>query len=273
MKKDFIKMHGLGNDFAIFDGRDGKFQLSRDQIRLLADRRRGIGCDQLIVLEAPKDARASVFMRIYNIDGSEAEACGNATRCVARLIMAEGVKSETTIQTVAGLLATWDRGEVGVTVDMGEIKTRWDQIPLARAVDTLQVPLGSEFGNPVAVNIGNPHAVFFVDNADAIDLATVGPALETHPMFPAKVNVEFAHVIAPDKIRIRVWERGSGITQACGSAACAAVAAGVLRGLSQRNATVVLDGGELGFIWRPEDDHMLMTGGTTEVYRGTIDIL
>lgn len=273
MKKEFIKMHGLGNDFAIFDGRDGKLQLSPDQIRLLADRRRGIGCDQLIVLEPPKDARASVFMRIYNIDGSEAEACGNATRCVARIMMAEAGKSEITIQTVAGLLATRDSGDDGITVDMGEIKTRWDQIPLARAVDTLHVPLGSEFGSAVAINIGNPHAVFFVDDADAIDLAGVGPVLETHPMFPAKVNVEFAHVIAPDKIRMRVWERGSGITQACGSAACATVAAGVLRGMTERNANVLLDGGMLSFVWRESDGHMLMTGGTTEVYRGVTEIL
>lgn len=266
-------MHGLGNDFAIFDGRDGKFQLSRDQIRLLADRRRGIGCDQLIVLEPPKIASANVFMRIYNIDGSEAEACGNATRCVARLIMTETGRSEITIQTVAGLLATWNRGEGEITVDMGEIKTRWEQIPLARDVDTLHVPLGLEYGSAVAINIGNPHAVFFVDDADIIDLPRVGPLLETHTMFPAKANIEFAHIINRQKIRMRVWERGSGITHACGSAACATVAAGVLRGLSERRASVVLDGGELDFVWREEDDHILMTGGTTEVYRGTIDIL
>lgn len=273
MKKSFIKMHGLGNDFVIFDGRDGNFKLAHDQIRMIADRRWGIGCDQLIVMEPAKDASADVFMRIYNIDASEAEGCGNATRCVARLMMDETGKDKMVIQTVAGLLVAEAAGGRGITVDMGEIRTGWQQIPLVRDVDTLNVPV-EQFGyrNPVAINIGNPHAVFFVENADAVALAEVGPHIETDPMFPAKVNVEFAHILSRHEIRMRVWERGSGITQACGTAACATVAAAVRRGLADRQATVKLDGGDLHFVWRESDNHMLMTGITAEVFRGEIEI-
>ncbi len=273
MKKTFIKMHGLGNDFVIFDGREDLMHLKPDQIRKIANRRTGVGCDQLIVMEPPKNRAADVFMRIYNIDGSEAEACGNATRCVARLVMDQTRANSIIIETIAGLLAIADRGKEGITVDMGRIKTGWQEIPLAREVDTLSVPL-SEGGlsNPVAINIGNPHAVFFVEDADKVNLETVGPRIETHAMFPAKINVEVAHVISRQHLRMRVWERGSGITMACGTAACATVAAAVLKGLADRVATVTLDGGDLTFVWRESDDHMLMTGPVAESFYGEIEI-
>ena len=273
MTYPFIKMHGLGNDFVVLDARDGKMDLSPAQARSIADRRTGVGCDQLIVLE-PTD-RADVFMRIRNPDGGEAEACGNATRCVASQLMAETGKDRIVIETVAGLLEASDAGHGLFSVDMGPANLDWDQIPLAKEMDTLHVDVqvgpdsAPVLSDPVAVNMGNPHAVFFVDNVDAVDLQTVGPILEHHPMFPERANISVAQVISNGAIRMRVWERTAGITRACGSAACAVLVAAARRGLTGRGAEVMLDGGSLKIAWR-EDGHVMMTGPVATSFAGEL---
>jgi diaminopimelate epimerase len=274
MKNKFVKMHGLGNDFAIFDGRGRPVHLSPEVIRAISDRRTGIGFDQMVIIDPPKSTDSDVFLRIYNGDGSEVGACGNATRCIARLLMDELKKPSVILETKAGRLEGARRGE-GVTVDMGKVYLEWKEIPLSRQEDTIS--LSVEEGvlrHPVAVNVGNPHAVFFVQHNDIekLPLETLGPRVENHPLFPEKVNVEIAHVIDPDTIRMRVWERGVGITQACGTGACAVAVAGVRRGLTQRRVNVVLDGGALEIEWRESDGHVLMTGAVAEVYRGEIEL-
>jgi diaminopimelate epimerase len=229
----------------------------------------------LIVLE-PSD-RADVFMRIRNPDGGEAEACGNATRCVASQLMAETGRDKVTIETVAGLLEASDAGNGLYTVDMGPARLDWDQIPLASAMDTLHVDCQAGpdsapvLSDPVAVNMGNPHAVFFVDNVDTIDLPTVGPILEHHPVFPERANISIAHIISNGAIRMRVWERTAGITRACGSAACAVLVAAARRGLTGRGAEVMLDGGSLKIAWR-EDGHVMMTGPVATSFAGDLSL-
>lgn len=268
----FQKMHGLGNDFVVLDARDGAIGLSAAQRRWIADRRRGIGCDQLIVLEPPRDRLADVFMRIHNPDGGEAGACGNATRCVAAKIMAEKRTSHVIVQTVAGLLDAEAADDDRIAVDMGVVRLDWREIPLAEACDTLHLPLSlGPLSDPVGVNVGNPHAVFFVADAERVDIAALGPVLERHKLFPERANIEMAQIVAPDRIRMRVWERGAGITQACGSGACATLVAAARRKLTGRRATVVLDGGELEIEWLP-DNHVRMTGGWAESFRGEIDL-
>ena len=208
-------------------------------------------------------------MEIRNADGAEVEACGNATRCVAKLLIAETGRHRVTIETIAGQLHGV-ADACGYTVDMGVARTDWQSIPLARECDTLTVPLGrDDVPPPVATNIGNPHATFFVEDAEAIDLASVGPELEHDPMFPARANIGFASVTARNTLRLRVWERGVGITRACGSAACAAVVASVRRGLTDRSIRIDMDGGPLFMQWL-ETGHVLMTGAATEVYQGTL---
>ena len=227
----FTKMHGLGNDFVIVDGRDGDLAIGGTQARAIGDRRRGVGFDQLLILEPAKDAAADLFMRILNPDGSEAEACGNGTRCVAARVMDELGRDTLNIETVAGVLATTTGADGLVTVDMGPANLEWRQIPLAVEADTLHLDIeNGPLRDPVAVNIGNPHMVFFVDDADAIDVAGLGPALESHPLYPERTNVEICSLSGPDQLRMRVWERGAGITQACGSGACAAGVAAARRG-------------------------------------------
>ena len=266
----FIKMHGLGNDFVIIDGRGDGFSLSRDGVRAIADRRRGVGCDQLIVMENPPSVDADVFMRIYNPDGSESGACGNATRCVASLVMAECAETHIIIETISGLLDCENLGGGLYSVDMGPARLDWRDIPVSNAIDTdhLNIEAGP-LNDPVAVNMGNPHAVFMVDNAEAIDLEAFGPLIEHHKMFPERTNVEAVHVIDEGRIRMRVWERGAGITQACGSGACAALVATARRGLTGRKADVVLDGGTLTIEWLP-DNNVLMTGPVATSFSGTI---
>ena len=268
---DFIKMHGLGNDFVILDGRDGSLQLSRDAVRAISDRRSGVGCDQFIIMEPPVDSSADVFMRIYNPDGSEAGACGNATRCVASLVMAERGQSHAIVQTISGLLDCENLGDGLYSVDMGPVRLDWRDVPLSEARDTdnLGVAAGP-LQDPVGVNVGNPHAVFVVDDAEAIDLTTFGPVIENHPLFPERTNVEAVQVLSPDRIRMRVWERGAGITQACGSGACAALVATARRGLTGRKADVVLDGGVLSIEWLP-DNTVLMTGPVATSFSGVLD--
>lgn len=272
MKKTFIKMHGLGNDFAIFDGRVGTpLFVPLDKIRALGDRRTGIGFDQMVIIDPPKSAEADVFMRIFNADGSEVGACGNATRCVAELLMQETGKVKVVMETVAGLLEGARAPNGAVSVDMGQVKIDWKDIPLSVEEDTISLSITEQMlKNPVAVNVGNPHAVFFVQQLEDVPLEKLGPVIETHHYFPEKVNVEVVEVLSRDHIRMRVWERGVGITRACGTGACAAAVAAVRRGLTERAVQVELEGGILDIHWRERDSHVLMTGAVAEVYRGTV---
>lgn len=265
----FIKMHGLGNDFVIVDAREAPFAPSAQDARLIADRRRGVGCDQLIVLEPPRRAAADLAIRILNPDGSPAEACGNATRCVASLVMAER-PGPVAIETVAGLLETAPTEDGRISADMGEVRTAWQEIPLAEPQDSLHIDLTlGPLSDPVGVNLGNPHAVFFVADCEAVDLAVLGPQLERHPIFPQRANISVAEVIGPDRLRMRVWERGAGITLACGSGACAVAVAAARRGLTGRLVEVVMDGGPLTIFWR-EDNHVVMTGPVATSFTGTL---
>jgi diaminopimelate epimerase len=267
----FRKMHGLGNDFVVLDGRRHSVAIDARAARALADRRTGIGCDQVILIEPPHDPAAQLFMRILNADGSEAEACGNASRCVARLVAEETGERRVTIETVAGLLATELLPDDSIAVDMGPARTGWRDIPLAREMDTDRVDLAlGPLAEPVCTNIGNPHATFFVADAEAIDLPALGPRLEHDPLFPQRANIGVATVLDRDRIRLRVWERGAGITRACGTGACAALVAGHRRGLTGRRATVALDGGTLDISWRG-DGHVIMTGPAALAFEGSFD--
>jgi diaminopimelate epimerase len=272
----FLKMHGLGNDFVVLDARAADFELTPERRRTIADRRLGVGCDQLIVLERPTDREADVFMRIYNPDGGEAGACGNATRCVASVVMDERNSDHVTVQTIAGLLESQKTGLGSnglpvISVDMGPARLDWREIPVSQACDTNHLPLGlGPLQDPVGTNMGNPHATFFVDDADAIPLAELGPKLEHDRLFPERANIGVAQRVGEDRLRLRVWERGAGITLACGSGACAAVVAASRRGLVQRKADVVLEGGTLTIEWL-RDGHVLMTGGIALAFKGELD--
>lgn len=269
--RPFLKMHGLGNDFVMFDARAQALSLSPEQVRALSHRQTGIGCDQLIVLEP--STRADLFMRIWNADGGEVEACGNATRCAAVILGQErgGRADELTIETVAGLLACSADG-AQATVDMGVPRTGWQDIPLATTMDTLHMPVGWEFlSDPAAINVGNPHVVFFVAKASAVDLERLGPLIERDHLFPRRVNVNVAEVVDRATIRLRVWERGAGLTLACGTGACATVAAAIRRGLTERTVTVHLPGGALT-IAQDEADHLWMTGPAATAFSGTVDL-
>jgi diaminopimelate epimerase len=270
-KIPFLKMHGLGNDFVVLDGRRAAIAVDAAAARALADRRTGIGCDQVILLEPPRHPAAQVLMRIRNPDGSEAEACGNATRCVADLLRCETGDASLRIETVAGLLEAEATPDGRVAVDMGPARTGWGEIPLAQAMETDRVELTlGPLSAPVCTNIGNPHATFFVDDVEAVDLAALGPVLEHHPLFPQRANIGVAAVRDRRNIRLRVWERGAGITRACGSGACAALVAAHRRGLAGRQAAVALDGGILDITWR-EDGHVIMTGPVAVSFEGTFD--
>ena len=266
----FIKMHGLGNDFVVIDGRTSPVNIGAEAARRIADRRFGVGCDQLIVLGAPRDADAQAFMTIRNADGSSTAACGNATRCIAALLMSENGTDEAVIETEAGILIAQGADD-GVTVDMGEPLTKWADVPLSTDADTLHLPLESgPVADAAACSMGNPHATFFVADVEAVDIAAIGPGLEHDPLFPERANIGFAEVLASDRMRLRVWERGAGLTAACATGACAAVVNGVRRGLNGRSVTCVLDGGELVVEWRESDDHVLMTGPIGVAFTGLI---
>jgi len=272
----FLKMHGLGNDFVVLDARGRALDLTPPRRRAIADRRLGVGCDQLIVLEAPTESEADVFMRIYNPDGSEAQACGNATRCVASLVMDEHKSDDVTIQTVAGLLESQKvgRGANGlpvISVDMGLIRMDWREIPVAKACDTNHMPVGlGPLQDPVGTNVGNPHATFFVDDLASIPITELGPKLEHDPFFPERVNVGVAQIVGANRLRLSVWERGAGLTLACGSGACAAGVAAARRGLTGRKVDVEVEHGTLTIEWL-RDDHVSMTGGISLAYRGELD--
>jgi diaminopimelate epimerase len=272
----FLKMHGLGNDFVVLDAREGVLDLTMPRRRAIADRRLGVGCDQLIVLEPPTERDADVFMRIYNPDGSEAQACGNATRCVASVLMDERKADDVTIQTIAGLLESQKVGKGAnglpvISVDMGLVRMDWREIPVATACDTRNMPVGlGPLQDPVGTNVGNPHATFFVDDLAAIPITELGPKLEHDPFFPERVNVGVAQIIGENRLQLRVWERGAGLTLACGSGACAAGVAAARRGLTGRKVDVIVEHGTLTIEWL-RDDHVSMTGGIAHAYRGELD--
>lgn len=267
----FTKMHGLGNDFVVIDRRSTPVDLDADRIRAIADRRRGVGFDQLIYIDQSDDPRANARLRFYNSDGSESAACGNGTRCVAAALMEESGQQTAMVETAAGLL-TAETGANGiVAVDMGPARLDWSEIPLREQADTLSLPIElGPLADPAAVNMGNPHCVFFVDDAEAVDLPALGPEIEHHPMFPERTNVEVAAVTGPDRIRLRVWERGAGITQACGSGACATAVAAHRRGLTGRSVDLDLDGGTLSVEWRENDDHVVLAGPTALSFAGEL---
>jgi diaminopimelate epimerase len=268
MNIPFRKMHGAGNDFVVVDARGGALPLNAVRIAALADRRTGIGCDQFITLEAPAAGmNADVFMRIHNPDGSEAGACGNATRCVAALLARETGRSELVIATISGALPA-NVGVGSITVDMGPPLLGWRDIPLAFEADTLRLPIE---GGPAACSMGNPHATQFVDDVAGVPVAVLGAALEHDPIFPERANIGFAQVLGPGLIRLRVWERAAGLTLACGSGACAALVNAVRRGLTGRRAEMRLDGGTLWIEWR-EDGHVLMQGPAVLSFEGTVDL-
>ncbi len=258
----FMKMHGLGNDFVVVDTRAQALDVTPDLVRALSDRHRGVGFDQLAVIGTGKD----LTITFYNADGSISAACGNATRCIAAremgLTQADALRINVTGR---GALSAVLRDDGMAAVNMGQPHLAWQDIPLARDVDTLHLPIE---GDPVGTGMGNPHCTFFVDDVDAIDLAAQGAAIEHHPLFPERTNVQFAQVTGPDHIRMRVWERGAGITLASGSSSCAVAVAAHRRGLTGRTVTLELDGGMLDIDWR--DDGVWMAGPTAHVFDGTL---
>ncbi len=274
MSRPFLKMNGAGNDFVVVEARSAPFEPSADEAAAIADRQSGVGCDQLIGI-APS-ARADAFMRIWNADGGEVDACGNAARCVGWLLMEAGGRDAAVIETNAGLLAVERAGEKLVTVDMGEPKLGWQEIPLAEPFDTRVIELQvGPIDNPVlkqpgCVSMGNPHVVFFVPDAEVAPVREMGPIIEHHPLFPERANVGFAQIKARDRIRLRVWERGAGLTRACGTGACAALVAAFRRGLCERKAVLELDGGDLVIEWRASDNHVLMTGPVEVEFTGQL---
>ncbi len=262
----YLKMNGLGNDFVVVDARADGRQFSTDAVRAVTDRVKGVGADQFIVMEKTQLPGADVFVRIYNSDGGEIDACGNASRCVAALVAEELGRQSVMLQTNAGLLAADVAGGM-VTVDMGKPRFDWDQIPLSEEfADTTGIELqigpidAPILHTPSVVNVGNPHAIFWVSDVEAYNLGRFGPLLENHPIFPERANIELAQVIAPDRIKVRVWERGAGLTLACGTGACAVAVAAARKGLADRKVTIELPGGPLQIDWRESDGHILMTG-------------
>ncbi|MBS8261848.1 diaminopimelate epimerase [Roseibium polysiphoniae] len=272
-------MNGLGNDFLVWDARDEPLRLDADVIAKLGDRETGIGFDQMITVERSPSG-GDAFMRIHNCDGTQVDACGNATRCVGRLLIEESGKDFATIETNAGLLhAFGSKMPRTITVDMGKPRLEWDQIPLAeefadtRAIELQIGPIDDPIlHTPAAVSMGNPHGIFWVDDIEAYDLSKVGPLLEHHPVFPESANISLAHVFARNEIRVKVWERGVGLTEACGTAACAVAVAAARDSKAGRSSTIHLPGGPLQVEWRESDDHVLMTGPTEVEFEGEIDL-
>ncbi|UWQ95910.1 diaminopimelate epimerase [Rhodobacteraceae bacterium M385] len=259
----FLKMHGLGNDFVVIDARDGDRVMTPALAQGLGDRHRGVGFDQLAVIETGDDS--DLRLTFWNADGSVAGACGNATRCVARREMELTGRDRITLRTERGLLEAVDAGDGLTSVNMGAPLLEWQDVPLAHACDTLNLPID---GTPVATGMGNPHCTFFVDDANAVDLEGLGARFEHDPLFPERTNVQFAHVIGPDHLRMRVWERGVGVTLASGSSSCAVAVAAARRGLTGRRVRLTLDGGEIAIDWR--EDGVWMTGPTAHVFTATL---
>lgn len=258
----FMKMHGLGNDFVVLDARMRPVALSPERVTAIADRHTGVGFDQLAVIEPGAGDAHLVF---YNADGSVSATCGNATRCIARFLMEETGKDRLHLTTARGDLFAADAGGGLTSVNMGVPQTGWHEIPLAEAADTLELPIE---GAPVATGMGNPHCTFFVEDAEAVPLAQFGPRYEHHPLYPDRTNVQVAAVTGPDRLRVRVWERGTGVTRASGSSSCAVAVAAARRGLTGRNVRVDLDGGALQVTWR--EDGVWMSGPTAHVFDGVL---
>jgi diaminopimelate epimerase len=271
----FRKMNGLGNEFVVLDGRRDAIALSAAQVQAIADRDSGIGCDQLILMEP--SSHADVRMRIWNNDGEEVESCGNASRCIADILFNETGRDTATIDTKGGFLVCTRAPEGQVTVDMGVPRFGWEDIPLAepfhdtRTIELQVGPIDKPLlHSPSVVNVGNPHCIFWVEDVDAHDLGKFGPMLEYHPIFPERANISVCQVLRSDHLVLKVWERGAGLTRACGTAACAAAVAAVRKGLTGRTVRVTLPGGDLEIEWRESDDHMLMTGPVAYEFTGTL---
>jgi diaminopimelate epimerase len=276
--RSFLKMHGLGNDFVIIDAREEPFRPSPAQAQRIADRHRGVGFDQLILIERAPSGDAAAFARFLNSDGSESGACGNGTRCLGWLLMTEAGTDKTTLEARGGLLPCELLADGRVRVDMGEARLDWKDVPLAEMRDTLHLGIeAGELKDPVGLSMGNPHAVFFVEDAEEVDLESLGPELEHHSLFPERANIGVASLIGKDALRLRVWERGAGITLACGSGACAAAVAACRRGLTNRKVTITVDGSldeetgeDLEIEWRKSDGHVLMTGPYALGFQGLL---
>jgi len=259
----FMKMHGLGNDFVVIDQRGGDAVVDAALARALGDRHRGVGFDQLAVLDDVDGA--DIGLTFFNADGSVAGACGNATRCVAQFEMTRLGRDAMTLKTERGVLQAKQADQGRVSVNMGAPLLDWQDVPLAHAMDTLELPID---GAPTATGMGNPHCTFFVEDAEAVTLEARGAEMEHHPLFPERTNVQFAHLIAPDHLRMRVWERGVGVTLASGSSSCAVGVAAARKGLTGRKVAIDLDGGRIDIDWR--EDGVWMTGGTAHVFSGVL---
>ncbi|MGC1466683.1 MAG: diaminopimelate epimerase [Pseudolabrys sp.] len=270
----FVKMNGIGNEIVIVDMRGGGGSIVAEDARAVA-RPEGAPYDQLMALYPPRTPGTDAFVRVYNNDGSEAGACGNGMRCVADIVSRESGKTALTFETIAGLLNCWKLADGQFTVDMGAPRFKWNEIPLAeefrdtRAIELQIGPIDNPvLHSPAVVSMGNPHAIFWVDDVNAYDLARFGPLLENHPIFPERANITLAHIVARDHIVIRTWERGAGLTKACGTAACAAAVAAARLKRTERKVRMTLPGGELTIDWRASDDHVLMTGPVQFEYEG-----
>jgi diaminopimelate epimerase len=270
----FVKMNGLGNEIVVVDMRPDPDRITAADVRAAA----AVGCDQLMAIYPPRSAGTDAFVCIFNNDGSQAGACGNGMRCVADILLNESGGSAVSVETPAGVLTCWPgEGHLTATVDMGVPRFRWDEIPLANAIaDTraidlrIQVGDGPTLESPSVASMGNPHAVFFVNDVHAYDLRQLGPVAEHHPIFPQRANVSLAKVAAPDHLIVRTWERGAGLTRACGSAACASLVCASRMARAARAATVTLPGGDLHIAWGA-DDHVLMTGPLAYEFEGRFD--
>ena len=271
MSRPFLKMNGAGNDFVVVEARSQPFAPKPAQVRAIADRAGPSGCDQLIAIE-PSD-KADAFMRIWNSSGGQVDACGNATRCVGWLLLEQGHKDQAVIETNAGMIGVERAGDLRVRVDMGAPRLEWHQIPLSRPMDTVSLDLFAEpdLAMPGAVNMGNPHLVYFVNDVENFPVEDTGSKLEFNALFPEQVNVGFAEIKSKSRMRLRVWERGAGLTKACGTGACAAVVAAALRDLTDRKVAVEMDGGELLIEWRESDGHVLMTGPVAFEFSGVLE--
>ena len=260
----FMKMHGLGNDFVVLDARVRPIDVTPAIARAIGDRHRGVGFDQLAVIQPAQDT-ALASLVFYNSDGSTSAACGNATRCIARHLMTETGAAELTLLTERGHLTAVDKGSGLTAVNMGHPQLEWQDVPLASEMDTLRLPIG---GEPTATGMGNPHCTFFVEDAERVDLEQRGAEIEHHPLYPQRTNVQFASIIGDNHLRMRVWERGVGVTLASGSSSCATAVAAARRGLTGHSVTIDLDGGQIAIDWR--DDGVWMTGPTSHVFTGTL---
>ncbi len=270
----FLKMHGLGNDFVIFDARNQHMKLNQDSVKYISNRKTGIGCDQIAIINPAKSKDTDCFMLIYNADGGEVGACGNVTRCVASFLMKDLNKDKVLIETIEDILICTKSDNDNITVDMGIPRVKWDEIPLSKEVDTLNLNLSKDnVSNPTAVSVGNPHCVFMVENIDNIDIEKLGSYFENHELFPERTNVEFIKIIDRNTIRMKVWERGTGVTKSCGTGACGSFVAAHRKGLVGDKAKLILDGGELEISINNETGHIFMKGAATYVFKGDIEFL